>query len=426
MIGLGAGIVAARRLGPSPWLGVGLALGGASLATYAWLLLGAGSRLGLLGLEAGLLAAAFLLPRHAAPASVGAAPAGAGAISRALVVAALLVLAVGLGVAVTRFPDGAWDAVDIWNARARALVRADLATALDGAKHPDYPLLLPLAVAHGWTWLGESRAVPVAIAVAFALGSAGLLHAAARAQAGAAAGRVVLVLLVASPTFAVFGATQRADVPLGYFMLGAAWLLALSVSRRDGRLLPLAGALLGCAAWLKNEGLLFALVAGVAWLAAAGPARREAWRIAAGAAPFALVLVHHKLTCGATTDLLALQDASSWRQLLEPGRYARIAAAFAVSGAPLVAAWLAAAFGLGALRRTADPAARLLLRATLWMLAGYAAVYLLTPRDLAWHLGSSLDRLLQQLWPLSLLALAYRVPLAGPAEAPSAALPLRT
>jgi hypothetical protein len=36
------------------------------------------------------------------------------------------------------------------------------------------------------------------------------------------------------------------------------------------------------------------------------------------------------------------------------------------------------------------------------MLGGYFGVYVLTPKDLGWHLGTSLDRLLPQLWPLAL------------------------
>jgi hypothetical protein len=35
-------------------------------------------------------------------------------------------------------------------------------------------------------------------------------------------------------------------------------------------------------------------------------------------------------------------------------------------------------------------------------LAGYAFVYLTTPQDLAWHLRTSLHRLLLQLWPSAL------------------------
>jgi len=37
------------------------------------------------------------------------------------------------------------------------------------------------------------------------------------------------------------------------------------------------------------------------------------------------------------------------------------------------------------------------------MLAGYFFVYLATPHDVVWHVKSSMDRLLTQLWPSFLL-----------------------
>ena len=39
------------------------------------------------------------------------------------------------------------------------------------------------------------------------------------------------------------------------------------------------------------------------------------------------------------------------------------------------------------------------------MLAGYALVFIVTPRDLAWHLATAGDRLLIQIWPAFLIAL---------------------
>jgi hypothetical protein len=39
-----------------------------------------------------------------------------------------------------------------------------------------------------------------------------------------------------------------------------------------------------------------------------------------------------------------------------------------------------------------------------FMMVSYFFVYILSPYDLAWHLDSSLDRLLLQLWPLAIFA----------------------
>src|SRR5215472_7577163 len=64
-------------------------------------------------------------------------------------------------------PDGeGWDAFAIWNLHARYLFRGgehwrDGFSPLIPWSHPDYPLLLPSAVAHFWSLLGhETTAVP--------------------------------------------------------------------------------------------------------------------------------------------------------------------------------------------------------------------------------------------------------------------------
>jgi hypothetical protein len=47
------------------------------------------------------------------------------------------------------------------------------------------------------------------------------------------------------------------------------------------------------------------------------------------------------------------------------------------------------------------------------MFVGYFFVYVLTPMDLIWHLGTSLERLLLQMWPTFLFLLFLVI---GPAE----------
>jgi hypothetical protein len=97
--------------------------------------------------------------------------------------------------------------------------------------------------------------------------------------------------------------------------------------------------------------------------------------------------------------------------LADPQRYAQITAAivrhyFDLGKIVAVAAplyWIC----VGNSRESAALRSRRLLAPTLLlMLAGYFAVYLMTPRELAWHLSSSATRLAAQLWP-SLLALIF-------------------
>jgi hypothetical protein len=79
--------------------------------------------------------------------------------------------------------DG-WDAFAIWNLHARFLFLGrdhwrDVFTGLLPGLHPDYPLLLPAAVAHFWTYLGaDDPGVPGLIGLAFTAATAGVLFAA--------------------------------------------------------------------------------------------------------------------------------------------------------------------------------------------------------------------------------------------------------
>jgi hypothetical protein len=227
---------------------------------------------------------------------------------------------------------------------------------------------------------------------------------------------VATSLLLATPFYAVHAASQRADVPLAFFALAATAVLVRSERTPRTSLLLLAGGLLGCAAWTKNEGVAFAAALLGAWLATAPRRRsREVGYVLAGALPFALALLHHKLTCGATTDLIVGQGAGTLARVTDPSRWLLVGRAFA-SGAAFFLA-VGVAFGL-ALRWTAStrPAwgdgedLRFVWLGLAFMLAVDFAVYLTTPLDPAWHLESSLDRVLLQLWPTALLALAIGAP----------------
>lgn len=421
MISLVTGWLLCRRLAAGgagvsrAALALALGLGLLSLVSYLGLVAGRSGIAGLLALEAALLMAALLLLGRGRDA------AQRGPLPRThppLLVAATALAALGAGLAalhtLERFPFGAWDAVDIWNYRALVFLRAGLEPAFVDVSHPDYPLLLPLVTSYGWRLVGESSALPFLLGVAFAAASAALLYGEISERRGAAAAMVATGLLLATPFYAVHAASQRADVPLSLFALAAMAVLVRHERRPDAGTLLLAGALLGCAAWTKNEGIAFATAVIVAWLGTA-PRRlgRLGW-LAAGALPFALALLHHKLSCGATTDLIAGQGVATLSRIADPTRWVLVARAFAEGSLFLVAGTVALWLALRWLPPPPVPTEPGDLR-FVWlgiasMLAIDFAAYLTTPLDPAWHLESSLDRVLLQLWPTALLAVAIGAP----------------
>jgi hypothetical protein len=315
-------------------------------------------------------------------------------------------------------PHGDWDAWAIWNLRARFLYRGypeywrDAFSPLLGWSHVDYPLLLPLSVARGWTFAGrETTAVPAVLAGIFALG----IVVAAAASVGRARswsrGLMTAAAILASPAFMKYSSSQCADVPLAFFILAT----FLSMSRafesppNPGAWL-MAGAAAGLAAWTKNEGLLF-LVICVTVLAvrSMGGDRRGglkcAGRVLLGALPMIAALMALKALAPGN-DLLQAQSAQSL--VTGFGSLDRVAAvvagigqvlwsggAGAVGVLPIVAGFL---FVVG-LDRPPNPVPAIGLITMGLLVAGYAGVYAITPHDLEWQLKTSLDRVMLHAFP---------------------------
>lgn len=345
--------------------------------------------------------------------------------------------------------DG-WDAFAIWNLHARFLFLGgahwrDGFSSLIPWSHPDYPMLLPAAIAHFWAYLGhDGRSVPAVIALCFTFATVGLLFSSLSMLRGSTSAMLGSLALLTTPFFIEQGTSQYADVPLSFFILATVVHLCFhDQDSADGHvsfsLLFLAGLSAGFAAWTKNEGLLFlcAILAARALIflrhrltrvaARAVPARlRENWMaliaLLAGAAPVLLLVAGFKHFLAPPGDLFS-NSAATRHKLLDPVRYWVALKWFAkgflrfgdwlIPGTILLAG-LYFARGEGE-RRGARPGFRTSRLALIFTLAGFFAIYLITPYDLYWHLRFSLSRLFLQLWPsvIFLFFVALPVPATG-------------
>ena len=345
--------------------------------------------------------------------------------------------------------DG-WDAFAIWNLHARFLFRGgaywrDGFTPLIPWSHPDYPLLLPAAIAHFWTGLGyESQIVPAVIGLAFTFGTVGLLF----SSLALLRGQIVAILggltLLTTPFFIEQGTAQYADVPLSFFILATIVLLCLhdesTNATRPVGLLILAGISCGFAAWTKNEGLLFLLAIVAARLLvffmtasktvasevipqANGNAQQASTSIAfflAGIAPLLLLIAWFKHSVGASNELFTsvafhkLLDASRYHAILKwYGKdFLRFGDWLLIPGTVLLAGLYFAVPGKRV--QTDGPGSRASRIALSLTLAGYFLIYLITPYDLYWHLRFSLNRLFLQLWPAAIFLFFLRNPVLKP------------
>lgn len=343
----------------------------------------------------------------------------------AFAVALLAALYSGILRALTHPYGSGWDSFAIWNLHARFLYRGgiywrDGFSPLIPWSHPDYPLLLPAAIAHFWTVMGsESPAVPAVIGLVFTFSTVGLLFSGLDILLSRTSALLGAMCLLSTPFFIDLGTWQYADVPLSFFMLATFVLLHLhDASAEQGvesrSSLALAGLAAGFAAWTKNEGVLFlvAVLLTRMWLTSrrSSPGRSPISQIAPmllAVAPLFALIAFFKRAIAPPGDLFSdpatmlhkLRDASRyWAVLKWYGReFLRFGEWWLV---PLPIVLLVLYF---LMRRNLETREKETVRASalalILTLVGYFLIYLITPRDIYWHLRFSLNRLFLQLWP---------------------------
>jgi hypothetical protein len=307
-------------------------------------------------------------------------------------------------------PHGESDAVAIWGLRARSLSRGvpDWAAVLSPAiawSHPDYPLLLPLTIGRLWSYAGsETIAIPKLVAGLFFASSVGTVGVAVGHLCGTTAGLLSAMTVVAARTYVFQVSCQCADVPVGFFILVATIFVVLA---RDSDVqLLVAGTAVGLAAWTKNEGqLLLVVVTGFAMIAFWNRLHRL-WLLALGAALPLAALVVFKLFLAPPSEFLVqpvdaivdkLFDIGRWRLVLTQ-TWSLLERWGNVPGGALVWSGLAVALAARADRSGVIRSMAGALAVTA-MFGGYLVIYAITPAPLWWHIATSFERLVVQLWP---------------------------
>lgn len=333
--------------------------------------------------------------------------------------------------------DG-WDAFAIWNLHARFLFLGgshwrDSFSTLIPWSHPDYPALLPAAIAHFWTYMdNDARAIPIALGLVFTAATAGLLYSSLAIKRGHDSAMLGTLALLSTPFFIEQGAAQYADIPLSFFFLATLVLLNQGWSAGAKRLLLLSGLAAGFAAWTKNEGLLFVLSAIIAQALSFllekhpfGPARRRRLlAFIAGAAPLLALIFWYKHFIAPPGDLFS-SPASIAAKVTTINRYGAVLQWYGKEFLRFGGWWIVPfTLALPALylvswhNHPGDQ--RSAQRASIWTLgltlAGYFAIYVITPHELYWHLRFSLNRLFLAIWPSVLFLFFSSVSFRSPAK----------
>ncbi len=330
-------------------------------------------------------------------------------------------------------PTGSYDAAANWNLRARAFFMAgdrlrEFVADQPGIVHSSYPALVPLIVARLWRVCGEvSTVVPMLLGALYATATVVAVGSAVAAKRGRRVGLLAAALLLATPDLPRQAVAQIADVPVGLAFALAGLFLWLALEARDltMRSWALCGALLGVAMWTKNEATLFTLL--FVAISASVVLRRDGWGpavrlvvgLAAGMLPFVVTLQAYKSCVPTANELLPwgradavvgmVLDVERWKVVLSEIGPRVLDFGHFLFPITCVAVYVARRF---------TPAERPALTLSLValaalpvsMLLGHVAVALTTPYPLAFHIQSTQNRLLLQLWPLVVAALCALVP----------------
>jgi hypothetical protein len=281
------------------------------------------------------------------------------------------------------------------------------------------------------------------VACLFTFGTVALAGTALAVLRSPAQGALGALMLLGTPFLVVHGASQYADVPVGFFFLSSVVLLAVHqrYAERTHRFAVLAGLCAGMAAWTKNEGLLFVICLIAAQIATTVVARAERKSLARQLAAFLvgallplLLVSYFKARFAPPNDLMSVESGDLRMWLTDPRRYAIVLRPFAshllrFGDNDLVSAvWLLVTYSLCVGLRATDRGWSWGLTVALTlglMLVGHIVIFVGTTPDILPLLNTSLDRVLLQLWPsfLVLYFMAVRTPEELLARSPSERTP---
>lgn len=325
---------------------------------------------------------------------------------------------------IRKAPHGDYDAQAIWNMRARFIYRSGdmwenaFSPQINRNFHMDYPLLIPMNVVGGWNVLGgEVKRIPSVQSVLFLYGIAGMLFCVLASFRSYLQGVLGVLLVLSSPSLLLVTSFQTADISVAYFFLSTTILLLVSLNRDNPSLVFLAGLTSALSAWTKNEGIPF-LVLSVLFTLFMLYKRNRVGQIRffiLGTMLPVTTIVIFKLSVPASLDndlFVGNYFATILSKISDPLRYVSILTRLMVEivhvggwnySVAIVLFIYGMVMGFGKLSELSR-ADRSIFLIPILQLAVYFCVYLITPRDLAWHMNFSMSRLLLHIFPMVLLS----------------------
>lgn len=307
---------------------------------------------------------------------------------------------------------GRWDAKAIWTLHALFLTHShgwgNMFSPLISWSHPDYPLMLSSLIAMCWKAMGTTDAlVPCAIAWLVFVFVLLTVSSGLKQKDRTLAGIAGLIPFFFCNEYMRMAASQGADTLLSLFMLLSLLIARQNTKTSNVKLLFLTGFIAGFAGWVKNEGIAFSVVFSFAILWQWRKTPQTALYYLAGMILPILVILAFKFFYSPTNDIIAGQGQSTMLKLSDISRYKLVLHFFLHQAWHLYPAliMLVGLIIIIGYRRLVDWQLLVIVS----MLAVYFFTFVLTPRDLRWHLETASDRLFLQLFPAAVYVLVSMV-----------------
>lgn len=317
---------------------------------------------------------------------------------------------------------GEWDAWAIWNLHAKFFFYEDAWKNLFSNKiswtHPDYPLMLPSLIAVFWKAMGDIHPmVPAVIAYVTLVSVLCLLYASFKEGRFKIVGLAGILFLTLDLKFTSLAIMQYADTLVSLFILTTIVLLSKKEGKPDAYF-SLVGLFAALPIWVKNEGNVFFILTCVLIICQHYRQLHKVLYYAIGVLPILALYVYFKIAYAPANDLVGALDNHTVQKLLSFDRYKTIINYFLDTLYYQFPLLLVLPFViLVACPRKLASGIVLVVSGTL---AAYLCVYVVTPHDLTWHLSTSLNRLIQQVYPSGIyctLFIVYKYSLASPKPA---------
>jgi hypothetical protein len=280
-------------------------------------------------------------------------------------------------------------------------------------------MMTPAMIVFGWKILGnDTRLIPLILGGIFTFGTATVLFATLWHLKNYYIAILGTLILIFSNPFIQQGALQYADIPLAYYYICVISLSLVANKKiiNDQRLFILIGILLGFCAWTKNEGFIFILsyiiVMGLYDLFSKNFDKKKWFGLCAGLLPVGFVIVLFKsLTIG--NDILSSIGSNNILELLTDVNRYKLVINYSYkyisefnNGNINIFIFLVILMLIAGVVNTKKIIKNLPTMGTIFLtFIFYLLIFLMTPKDITWHMQTSFTRLLIQLYPSLLLVI---------------------